>query len=349
MKKFKEKIKDYFSIKNSIEHLMDASTGFFLIPMDLDGIINGIRNKIKFRMSIVHLIYVLLSTTLNVFSFATSNYLYSLLKFNLMPDHMKPFLMFTAFASSWLVPIKMDFILGQIKSKLSSFKIFYYLINNLQLKHKLTDANLNRLSILSRIIQIILLDVGMTIIIILNVAIMSLIAILSRNWIWIFQSIIYIPAAIIWGFNTCLWMCIVFIIFIYYKFRFDQINQQIKTIISNEKVINKMREKHLIKLINEHNSISIEIYQINLLIRRTAAATFFMFSIIKVDMIYFLINFDNVLVKMLMFLILITLALFSFALSYLFTQQIKSAHRSYKLIHFVICNYKMRLTFKFKV
>ena len=114
-----------------------------------------------------------------------------------MPDHMKPFLMFTAFASSWLVPIKMDFILGQIKSKLSSFKIFYYLINNLQLKHKLTDANLNRLSILSRIIQIILLDVGMTIIIILNVAIMSLIAILSRNWIWIFQSIIYIPAGII--------------------------------------------------------------------------------------------------------------------------------------------------------
>ena len=186
MKKFKEKIKDYFSIKSSIGHLMDASTGFLLIPMDLDGIINGIRNKLKFRMSIVHLICVLLSITSNTFLFATSNYLYSLLKLNLMPEYMKPFLLFAAFSSLWFVPIKMDFILGQIKSRLSPFKIFYYLINNLQSKHKLTNANLNRLAILSRIIQIILLDVGMAIIIILNLAIMSLIAILSRNWIWIF-------------------------------------------------------------------------------------------------------------------------------------------------------------------
>ena len=187
MKKLKEKIKDYFSIKSSIGHLMDASTGFLLIPMDLDGIINGIINKIKFRMSIVHLIYVLFSITLNTISFATSNYLYSLLKFKSMPEQMKPFLVFVAFSSLWFVPIKMDLILGQIKSKLSSFKVFYYLINNLQSKHKLTLANLNRLSILSRIIQIILLDVGMTIIIILNVTIISLTAILSLNWIWVFQ------------------------------------------------------------------------------------------------------------------------------------------------------------------
>ena len=49
-------------------------------------------------------------------------------------------------------------------------------------------------------------------------------------------------------------MSIVFIIFIYYKFRFDQINQQIKNIL-NEKVNNKTKEKHFINLINEHNLI----------------------------------------------------------------------------------------------
>ena len=170
-----------------------------------------------------------------------------------MPEQMKPFLLFIAFSSLWFVPIKMDLILGQIKSKLSIFKIFYYLINNLQSKHKLTWTNLNRLWILSRIIQIILLDVGMIIIIILNVTIISLTAILSRNWIWIFQSIIYNWGAIIWGFIDCLWMCIVFVIFIYYKFRFDQINQKIKSIIRNGKVINKIKEKHLIKWINSDN------------------------------------------------------------------------------------------------
>ena len=144
-------------------------------------------------------------------------------------------------------------------------------------------------------------------------------------------------------------MCIVFAIFTYYKFRFDQINKQIKSITPNGKVINKMREKHLIKLINEHNLTSIEIYKINLMLRRTAATTFFIYSIIKVNLVYFLINFDNVFVKMLMFLLIITLAMFSFALSYLFTQQIKSAHQRYKLIHSVVCNYKIRLKFKLKV
>lgn len=69
VKKFKEKIKDCFSIKSSIGDLINTSTKFFLIPMDLDGIINGVRNKTKFRMSIVDLIYVLFSITLNTFLF----------------------------------------------------------------------------------------------------------------------------------------------------------------------------------------------------------------------------------------------------------------------------------------
>ena len=100
---------------------------------------------------------------------------------------------------------------------------------------------------------------------------------------------------------------------------------------------------------NEHNLISIEVYKMSLLMRRTAAATFFIFSITKVNMVYLLIHFDYFLVKILMFFGIISLVLFSFVLSYLFTQQIKSAHQSYKLIHSIVCNFKMGLKFKLKV
>ena len=80
-------------------------------------------------------------------------------------------------------------------------------------------------------------------------------------------------------------MCIAVTIFTYYKFRFDQLNDQIKSIQNlqflNGRKINKRREKQLMKLIHKHNLTSIEVYPINLLTRRTAAATFIIFSITK--------------------------------------------------------------------
>ena len=215
-------------MKRSIQHLIDASIHFYLIPMEINGIINGIRNTKRFLMSIVNLIYFIFSITLNIFLFATSNNLYSLLKFSLMPDQTREFIFVFGFASLWIFPIKIDLIFGEISSKLSSFKIFYYLINNLKSKHELTDANFNRLAILSRIIQMILLDVGMVIIILLNMTIITFIAISTQKFVWILQSILLIPGIFNGGISISLWMCIVFVIFIYYKFRFDQINKKIK-------------------------------------------------------------------------------------------------------------------------
>ena len=87
----------------------------------------------------------------------------------------------------------------------------------------------------------------------------------------------------------------------------------------------------------------------NLLMRRTAAATFLLFTFFKVNVIYFLIHFDNILVEIMLFDVTITILSFGFVLSYLFTQQIKSAHQSYKFINSFVCNYKIRLRIKLKV
>ena len=344
---FKEKIKKYFSLKSSIEHLMSLSTGIHMIPMNIDEIINGNRNEIGFRMTIVNLIYSLF-LALNCFLFSTSSYLFSLLKFKSMPDQMKLIILTIAFVSLLMVTIRIDLILDEIKSKLSSLKIFYYLINNLQSKHKLTSANLNRLAILSKMFKLIVLDVGTSTAIILCLAFYYFIAISIQNSVWILQTILYTPA-LINGITISCWMCIFFVIFLYYKFRFDQINHQIKSLIRNGKIIGNRRQKHLIKLINQHNLASIEIHKINLMIRRTTAVKFIVFSIAKVNIVYLLINFNNVLIKMLAFDAIMTLVLFSFLLNYLFTQQIKSAHKSYKLIYSIICTHKMSFRFKLKV
>ena len=184
---------------------------------------------------------------------------------------------------------------------------------------------------------------------ILNFILISFIAISTQKLVWVLQSIFYIPAIVNFGMICSTWMCFVFVIFMYYKFRFDQINQQIKTIIPNGKVINKRRGKFLMKLINEHNLTSIQVCKMNLMIRRTAAATFFIFSITKVNSFYLLINFDNVLIKIMTFDGAIIISSISFVLSYLFTQQIKSAHQSYKFINSFVCNYKIRFRIKLKV
>ena len=49
----------------------------------------------------------------------------------------------------WIFAIKIEMILAEINSNLSPLKVFYYLINDIKSKHKLTDLNYNRLAILS--------------------------------------------------------------------------------------------------------------------------------------------------------------------------------------------------------
>ena len=74
------------------------------------------------------------------------------------------------------------------------------------------------------------------------------------------------------------------------------------------------------------------------MIRPTAAATFFILKVIKVFTFYFLINFENVSVKITFTDQALSMVLLGFIFSYLFTQQTKSAHHNQKFIHSVVCN-----------
>ena len=78
--------------------------------------------------------------------------------------------------------------------------------------------------------------------------------------------------------------CFVYTYFPYYKFRFDQLNNQIKAIIlSGEgKFISLKIEKQLVSLIDQHNQLAIEVNRLNMMLRRTATAFFITLSLVKI-------------------------------------------------------------------
>lgn len=187
-----------------------------------------------------------------------------------------------AFGSIWILFIKIDIILAEIQSNLSLYKVFYNLIKNLKSHHKLTEINYKKLTILSGFIQGVILEAGIPITLITASTFIISIAISSQKTIWILQSIYLLPGLLISGVTLALWMCILFIVFSYYKLRFDQINHRISKLFNQKSnVINMKREKLLIYLIKKHNFISIEMNEINLMIRRSAAVMFIILSISK--------------------------------------------------------------------
>ena len=345
----KQKFKDYFSMENSLGHLMEVAKDFYLVSIGIDDIYNGIKNPKRFRVVILHLIcFGFFTVIFNLFMI--SDYLYSLIKESFLPDNFRVFIIAIALSTIWISVIKIDMILAEIKLNLSPFRVFYFLIKNLKSKHKLIDLNYNRLVILSRLIQLGILDYGGPMAAIMIMGLCVLITILSQKFIWIFICICFLLTAIVGVVSFSFWMCINLIMFSYYKMRFDQIHSSIKSIVSNGNVIHKRRERQLVNLIEEHKSVSNEIYKLNLMLRRSAGGMSIVLTTVRIMLFHLLINFNNnIFVNILLVTVSCLLFIFGFGLTYLFSRQIKSAHQSDKLIYSILCTFTMRLQYKFKV
>ena len=65
--------------------------------------------------------------------------------------------------------------------------------------------------------------------------------------------------------------CIFCVYFVYYKMRFNELNQKIKSLITLIKwrMILSGKEKLFLEIINEHNELSLDIGKMNLFYRKT--------------------------------------------------------------------------------
>ena len=346
----KQKFIKYFSMEDSLGHLIEMAKKFYFISIGIDEVNDGTKNEKRFRFIILHQIYLAIFI-FNLILISASDYLYSILKMDILPNHIRLFFIEFAIGTSWVFVIKIDMLLAEIKWNLSPLKVFCFLINNIKSKHKLTDLNYKRLAFLSRIVQIVvnyITPIGSLVIMGLFISI----AISYQKFIWILIAICTIPFNLIASISFSLWICINSILFLYYKLRFDQIHSSIKSIVSNGKsnVINKRRGKRFINLIKEHKSVSNEIHKLNLMVRWSAGAMSIALSTCRILNLYTLINFKfNIFVNIILFDAFLALIFFGFGMTYLFSHQIKSAHQSDKLIYSILCKFNMRLKFKFKV
>ena len=328
----KQQIKIYFTMKNSLDHLMKIAQDFYVISIGLNEINDGLKNPKRFKITILHLIFFGIFTFI-LYLFAALNYLYSLLNADFLPVYFRLLVIGFAIGYLWTLAIKIDLVLAEIKLNLNPFKIFYFLMNNIKAKHKLTDIDYNRLAILSRIMQTIILNYLISIISIISSVLIVSITIISQKYIWILLSIGFMPSMLISGVIASIWMSIHLILLSYYKLRFDQIHSSIKSIVQNGKlnVINKIKEKKLINLIEEHKTVSYEIHKLNLMFRRSSGVMSVVITFLRIIGFYLLINFNNnIFVNMLLIFGLFFLFIFGFGLTYLFSHQIKSAHQSNK-------------------
>lgn len=347
----KQRFKEHFSMKSSVGHLMEVSRNLYFISIGIDEIINGLKSSSRFQFSFLHVAYFGIFTFfLDLFSF--SNHFYDFLKLEFLPNYFRINMSVYAIGFTWILGAKVDMMLAEMKSNLKPYKVFYFLINNVKSKHKLSDLNYSRLAILSRIVLIGVLDFGTPVMEIIAIGLIVLIAILSQKFIWILSAIFFALAVVIACLNFSCWICSVFILFSYYKLRFDQINHEIQSIIPNGRCnsLNKKSEIHLTNLIEEHKGISNEIHKLNLMIRRAAGGLAIFLITDRIIVLYLLINYNNnvFVVVMLLFQFLM-LFIFGFAITFLCSQQIKSAHQSYKLIQLILCKFNMKLPFRFKV
>ena len=126
--------------------------------------------------------------------------------------------------------MRYDHLDGQRKSGLSFYKTFYSLQHDIKSEHKLTGENYKRISIYSQTIDWVYLKIG-SIIMISTVSISILyIAVVTTKIGFKLVS----PLCMYWnlmvGMPVSLTPVLSVIIIYYYKLRFDQINDEIKSI-----------------------------------------------------------------------------------------------------------------------
>ena len=348
---------EYFLFKNSLEHLGNFMKKYYVLPIGFNDIYYGNKNMKRFIIFIINLVFRWFAVGFFL-SFVLSDKIFSLIDVSsISSKHLKLYCLLSATIMLLIAVISTDLLLNGINYNFTSFKVIYYLMKDLKELHKLNEKNYKKLAILSRSIQILLINCGMIVLVIGATLFVIKIAILSGKIFWTWGTIIFILIYITNAATGLSVPCLYIIILFYYIMKFRQINHQIDLILDEKGIffkrkiliIDNTKERQLISLIHEHNLAAIEIHKVNLIIRRTTACLFLTFAIMKIISLYLMVNINEFFMKMFLLIFDLFMLTFGFAGCYLPTLQIKSAHQPLKTVHSIVCKYKTSLRLKLKV
>ena len=183
--KIKQKVNEYFFMKNSIGTLSNVIRKFYVLSVEFDEIFYGIKNPKRMKLCKI-LCIILWLTTLWHFLLLLSPSLWSLIDNPFLPDYKKTCIFTLSVTIFFIAILKTDYLFGEINGHLDTFKVFHIITYNTKFLHKLNEKNYKRLAILSRIIIIIMINYVTTFFSILVPLAILIIAILSK------QSYVYI-------------------------------------------------------------------------------------------------------------------------------------------------------------
>ena len=229
-----------------------------------------------------------------------SDHLWWLIHGPFIPKYLRQCILVRVLVLFLVAILKTDILCSEINDNLSPVRIFYHLSMDIRSLHKLTDHSYKRLAILTEIVIIFMMDNWVPIFAILLIAIETSITIGSKKLFWLLNEIFMYPLYLDSIITLSTTACIAYVYFVNYKMRFDQITEEIKSIVKDgetTKTINKRRKKKLIYLINQHNLASIEIHKMNLTMRRVVAMVFIVLSLVKIISVYLMINLKHTLLK----------------------------------------------------
>ena len=351
--KFKLKLSNYFSLKTSMTKLSNVMRSFYSLSIGFDQLNYCTKNDKRFKVCLFLCITLWIAIFWHLILLIPS--VWADIDGPFLPDNIKATIFIIILAFLLAAVEKIDYLGAEIYGYLDAFKLFYNLTLDSKSTHKLTEKNYKFLAIFSRIIITTLLNYGAPIIIILLNSLFFSIAYLSYQkcgkFYWLFHSLIMSSQYVIMLINITTTGCTFCVYFVYYKMRYNQLNERIKSVVLSIKwrMILSVKEKLLLELIDEHNELSLEIEKINLFYRKTAAVLFITLSLIKIVTIYVTIYSEHTLLRILTVNAFGLCLVFGFILSSLFSLQIQAAQNSYKIIHSIVCKEKMRIKFKLKV
>ena len=247
--------------------------------------------------------------------------------------------------------VRRDLMNCENNSNLSPFKICYLLAKNIEAKHKLNKQNYDRLALLLRIKIIAGLYIFVPIAVLVSIILGMILLFKTTKLVWVLYEIVIIPFYI----NNAIFILAEGIriqnVILYYKMRFDQLNKQIKSLIptSKWKFFILRKEKLLLKLINKHNNLAVEVDKINYMFRISSASQFITFSFAKIVSLYLILNTKNLFIKIFAIDAFVLHSSFGLALSYIYSLQIESAHQCIDSVYLITSKCKMQLKLRLKV
>lgn len=261
----------------------------------------------------------LISYGILVICFGFIKSMFHLIDSEIIPRNYKIFCIYYIFIVILIASFRLDALMSEKNRLVTVFKSFYYLQEDIKSKHGLTDENLRKVAIFYKLLYVACIYICLPFVMGFAITYYSYLAIIGNRII--FQLLA--PLAL---FHVWLVVSTVFIggtmgieMFYYYMLMFKQIDCQFNEIY---KQINGCftikHKKKLMKLIDQHNSMALNVYQVNLIIRSILVffVTYVILTILPLNLyIKSNIPFEKMICFVIIFLNLLYSSCWAFAMS----------------------------------